>query len=48
MATVVDDFDQAFLRTTGAGTTTITATDAGLSASGDIRVVAGTGQIVRP
>jgi hypothetical protein len=48
VATVVDDFDQALLRTTGVGTTTITATDAGLSASVDIRVVAGTGQIVQP
>jgi len=47
VATVADDFDQAFLRTTGVGTTTITATDAGLSASVDIRVVAGTGQIVQ-
>jgi hypothetical protein len=44
----VDDFDQGLLRTTGVGTLTITATDAGLSTSVDIRVVAGTGQIVRP
>lgn len=48
VATVVDAGDQGYVQPTGLGTVTITAANAGLSASADIRVVAATAQIVQP